>query len=187
MEGNKLTEKRVEPWHQKMRQVEHKIFGIGLSRTGTRSLADAFQLLGYNFIHNPGRDGLFESQLDGACDISVTRYYKELDKTFPNSKFIHTIREKEQWLVSIEAHLKRKPSKNRTERIIGNRIAIYGQVEFNKNLFSKKYDQHYNDVDTYFKERPEDLLIINICEGDGWEKLIPFIYGTFPHKNKVKK
>jgi len=175
-------------------RLKHKIFGIGLSRTGTRSLAEAFQLLGYTFIHNPGKNGLlFQGRLDGACDISVTRYYKELDEKFPNSKFIHTIREKEQWLKSMEMHYASKPSETCTPRIIGNRIAVYGQVDFNKETFSKKYDQHYKDVDIYFKERPSDLLTINLCEGDGWEKLIPFIghtkipRGPFPHKNRIKQ
>lgn len=40
----------------------------------------------------------------------------------------------------------------------------------------------------YFAGRPEDLLIMDICAGDGWEKLCPFLgfeipETPFPHLN----
>jgi hypothetical protein len=31
------------------------------------------------------------------------------------------------------------------------------------------------DVQEYFKDRPADLLVMNICAGEGWEKLCPFL------------
>ena len=42
----------------------------------------------------------------------------------------------------------------------------------------------------HFKDRPEDLLIIDICSGEGFEKLAPFLdrplpTQTFPHKGAV--
>ena len=72
-----------------------RFFGIGLSRTGTTSLTQAFKILGYVFYHYPSEQQLFNLRDgQGACDIPVVRYYKKLDKMFPGTKFINTIREK---------------------------------------------------------------------------------------------
>lgn len=164
--------------------VKYKIYGIGLSRTGTRSLVKALDLLGYTLSHNPPLNSLFKHPQDGGADISVTRYYKELDKKFPKSKFIHTIREKEQWLNSMEAHFERKPSSRSSKKDLENRIAVYGQADFDRKIFSAKYDQHYTDVETHFKDRPKNLLILNICAGEGWEKLMPFLGHKEPPQKK---
>ena len=42
----------------------------------------------------------------------------------------------------------------------------------------------------YFRNRPADLLVINIAEGEGFEKLAPFLSRPipaepFPHKGGV--
>ena len=38
----------------------------------------------------------------------------------------------------------------------------------------------YHEINTYFKNRPNDLLVMNICEGDGWEMLCPFLGTDIP-------
>ena len=154
-----------------------KVFGIGLSRTGTKSLKEAFCFLGYNFYHQPRESILFQGNYDGASDVSVTRRYKTLDKKFPNSKFILTVREKDDWLASMETHWLKTGTKetDRSKFSRDNRIAVYGQLTFDKEVFSVKYDQHITDVKQYFKNRPNDLLIMNICGGEEWKKLIPFL------------
>ncbi|MBU1849693.1 MAG: hypothetical protein KKH40_03100, partial [Nanoarchaeota archaeon] len=53
----------------------------------------------------------------------------------------------------------------------------------------EEYYQHHEDVLSYFKNRPQDLLVINVCAGDGWEKLCSFLKlpvpnKLFPHVNK---
>ncbi len=171
-----------------------RIFGIGLSRTGTTSLTKALTLLGYNFIHYPSEAVLFRlNGQAGACDLPVVRFYKQLDKTFPGSKFIYTIREKAAWLESVEAHFTRRKAAGEKHWTLSNRVAVYGREEFDRDVFSNKYDEHNHNVREYFKDRKNDLLIMNICAGDGWEKLIPFIGRKeipalkFPHTNKRKR
>ena len=46
----------------------------------------------------------------------------------------------------------------------------------------KTYLDHLEDVKKYFKDRPEDLLIINIISDEGWEKLCPFLNKKIPKK-----
>jgi len=167
-----------------------KIFGIGLARTGSLSLATAFKYLGYCFLHNPHYSMLFRGGYGGACDCSVVRFYKELDKKFPNSKFIYTIRQPDKWINSIEKHYNRVAIKDLGKEMAEDRMAIYKRLDFNREVFLEKYIEHDIDVKLYFKNRPEDLLIIDICMGEGWEKLIPFINYTnypeikFPHEHK---
>jgi hypothetical protein len=35
-------------------------------------------------------------------------------------------------------------------------------------------------VHDYFRERPDDLLVLNICAGEGWERLCPFLGQDVP-------
>ena len=170
-----------------------KIFGIGLSRTGTTSLTKALNDIGINIIHYPSKQQLFDPTNDGACDIPVANYYKELDKRFPNSKFIYTIRDKKEWLVSMEKYLARKKKWDVGSWMSQNRKMLYGQMMFNKSIFDEKYVKHDNDIRDYFKNRPNDLLIVNICGGDTLEKLLTFtgishVNGSnnFPHLNEVR-
>ena len=117
--------------------AQPKIFGVGLTRTGTQSLAKAFNLLGYRFIHQPLENVLFAGRYQGACDVVVAIHYKKLDRKFPNSKFILTIRNKDDWLESMKAHF----SKPRANLPGGSpnpeplRVAMYGQKTFDKKAF----------------------------------------------------
>lgn len=162
-----------------------KIFGIGLSRTGTKSLANAFRLLGFKYLHYPhDKKELFTLRgILGACDIPVVRFYKELDQHFPNSKFIYTIRDKDSWLVSMDNHFRKKHNKATSGWKFDNRIAVYGTAEFTPEQWSKRYDEYDAEIKEYFKDRPTDLLIMNICTGEGWNKLLPFIQLNVEYPN----
>lgn len=166
-----------------------KIFGIGLSRTGTTSLAYALEEVGFDVLHYPNENLLFSPNNDGACDIPVAAHYKELDRKFPNSKFIYTIREQDDWLNSVEKYLERKKGRKISAWQMQNRIAVYGRTDFNRDVFAAAYDKHDNDIREYFVGREQDLLITNICAGDSMRGLVSFVgaesdISTFPHKNK---
>lgn len=185
--------------------MKTKVFGIGLSKTGTSSLAEALNRLGIRTIHYPDdaqtyselQSGIFDLTLlkhyDGVADTPVVPYYAQLDAIFPGSKFILTIREKNAWLASVEQHWRtastytNEPLKRAFQQFI--RTAVYGCVEFNKARFSYVYDLHYNNVLQYFAARPADLLVIDICAGEGWAPLCSFLQKPvpdepFPHANE---
>ena len=86
-----------------------KIFAIGLSRTGTTSLTKAIELLGYKCKHFPrydytsGNVEILNSELqnyDFLSDTPVALDYKRVDKLCKNSKFIYTIRDIDEWIIS---------------------------------------------------------------------------------------
>src|SRR6056297_248213 len=85
------------------------IFGIGVSRTGGRSLSYALETLGYRTRHWPflflnknlkPKYALFE-KYDAIIDMPATLNYQELAKRYPEAKFILTLRDKKPWLNSM--------------------------------------------------------------------------------------
>ena len=181
-----------------------KIFGIGLSRTGTKSLTSALQILGFETIHYPDDESTLRelvegnyqfsllNQFDGITDITVAAFYPQLDRLFPKSKFILTLRNKENWLRSLQKHWNGRPAfadeegnpnSNKTHMEIRRllRAATYGCYEFNADRLSYVYDFHHQSVLRYFHDRPESLLVLDICSGEGWEKLCPFLGKSLIH------
>jgi len=169
-----------------------KIFGIGLSRTGTTTLNHVLREWGFNTIHYPQPSQLWDPDNDGANDIPVIPVYKELDKEFPGSKFIYTIRDKEQWLDSIVPYFERKrnwTSMNSSQVI--TRRKVYGSDFPNRFEAEVAWNKHDQDVKNYFTNR-DNLFIINIVGGDSPQKLAEFLGVTtdlkeFPNLNKLKK
>lgn len=185
-----------------------KVFGLGLSRTGTRSLTSALQVLGFDCSHYPIDEDTYvelsNAQYDltllryhdGLTDITVAPFFEQFDKQYPGSKFILTVRDKEGWLGSCSRHWYNRPAfkecKDPDEEIHIRmrqflRAAVYGCYNFDPARFSAVYDAYVVRVLEYFKDRPEDLLVIDICSGDGWDELAPFLdrpipAALFPHK-----
>lgn len=91
-----------------------KVFCIGLSHTGTKSLTSALELLGCRAVHYPldrqtyrelstGRFRLsILDRFDAVADITVAPYFKDLDRAWPGSKFILTTRDRGAWLASMQ-------------------------------------------------------------------------------------
>lgn len=188
-----------------------KVFGLGLSRTGTRSLTGGLQMLGWDCSHYPIDEdtytelanGQYDLTLlkyhDGLTDITTAPYYQQFDKIYPGSKFILTVRDKESWLRSCRNHWFNRPAFGDAEDPEDEvhflmrqllRSAVFGCYTFVPERFSWVYDRHIAEVTAYFKDRPEDLLVIDVCSGDGFEKLAPFLgvpvpAEPFPHKGAV--
>lgn len=163
-----------------------KIFGIGLSKTGTSSLHQALEILGYRSIHFPISMEEIH-RYDAASDISVSYRFKELDLLYPGSKFILTLRDLNKWLNSCENHFGRQvnlaelPLKLQ-EFLRTNRLLNYGTVSYDRVLFKQAYQRHIQNVQHYFAHRPQDLLIMNISSGEGWERLCPFLKLPIPDR-----
>lgn len=195
-----------------MQKSDAKIFGIGLSKTGTTSLTKALKILGYKTVHFPffhlKRDKnniQFNykklNKWDAVTDTPIPYLYKDVDKQFPGAKFILTVRDKQKWLRSCRDHhiwpghyIKDKLLSEFVyiKQILTLHHHLYGSVEFNEKTFSDYYDRHYQDVINYFRGREEDLLILDISAKDSWEKLCSFLgksldHEGFPVENVGKK
>jgi len=183
-----------------------KILGIGLSRTGTRSLAAALRQLGYKtagFVEHKtarhgqstwlagdfGTDGL--GDYEAAVDLPIPIYYPQLDLSYPGSKFILTVREPNSWMASVRRHWAKWPITDDPDGQYRQmlRLAMYGCHGFSEGRMLYVHETHLRNVKWYFHDRPEDLLILDICAGEGWDQLGPFLgkakpLAPFPWLNK---
>jgi Sulfotransferase domain len=195
-----------------VKPVATRIFGIGYPKTGTLSLHHAFQLLGYESWHwssahvakriwqQMHSDTHRSEALEGyeaLCDLPIPLLYEKLDKAYPGSKFILTLRSEENWLESIRKHFldEYNPWKSQwDEDPFSHRVhhLTFGRTDFDAEVFLSRYREHNAAVQEYFRWRPESLLILHLDRKDGWGKLCPFLGRPipavpFPRKNKTNE
>ncbi len=172
-----------------------KVFCIGFHKTGTTSLAAALTTLGYrvtgpNGVRDPDigknvyvlADSLVE-EFDAFQDNPWPVIYKYLDEKCPNSRFILTIRDSDSWIESQVRHFGHRETPMRRW------IYGVGCPEGNEEIYINRFEKHNEEVIDYFKERPNDLLVLDLTKGDGWGKLCSFLGSDvpdapFPHANK---
>lgn len=202
-----------------------KYFCIGRNKTGTTSLKKAFQDLGYpvgdqyraEILH---MDHYFKDEFDPIIrycksaqvfqdvPFSAPETFKYLDKAYPGSKFILTVRDDaEQWYRSITRfHAKlfgkdgRVPTVDDLKSAIYirkgapyNTVRVHGTPDhdpYNKEIMIAHYEKHNRDVMEYFKDRPDDLLVINVSQPGAYQKFVDFLgvdspYDDFPWENRT--
>ncbi|MBA3570167.1 MAG: hypothetical protein H0W28_12725 [Pyrinomonadaceae bacterium] len=203
-----------------------KILGVGFSRTGTSSLHSALQMLGFTSIHhdtirlndvldgsNARPDFRRYDDVDAVLDLPTAYFYSEIIAAYPNCKCVLTIRDIEDWWLSIRQHfnvslpmpptgtralrararkyynrLRRDPPRDMIRFRITLRNCVYGSSRAHEYLFKKKFREHNEQV--LAKIPPHRLLVMNISGGDGWDKLCPFLDAArptapFPHVNRA--
>jgi hypothetical protein len=175
-----------------------KIIGMGLNKTGTKTLGECFRILGFSY-HMTCNEVAFNLWRKGDTDelmkiASVYNtfedwpwplLYREFDKYFPGSKFILTVRKNpETWYRSLCNHSVRTgPTEYRK--------AIYGEYmpHENKDSHINFYESYNQAIRDYFRERSQDFLEVCWEAGDDWDQLchflgLPLPNSLFPHANK---
>lgn len=177
-----------------------KVFCIGLSKTGTRSLHDALQILGLRSVHWGGPDlqtavqrgpeirAAVERSLAAGrpllTDLEDAEAYSDihalsinfdvLDRQYPGSKFILTVRELDDWLDSRRRHVEANQAMRARGEYAGTFLTI--DVE----TWRSEAVEHERRVRAHFAGRPDDLLVLDIAAGHGWERLCPFLGVAIP-------
>ncbi len=179
--------------------MKGKIIGVGFQKTGTSSLREALKILGYTVKDTSTRPlipilrGNYKKVLrmirdyDAVEDTPWYMIYKELDQLIPGSKFILTIRDEESWYKSVSKHIGDLRSPQH-EWIYGKGK---GLPKDDKENTLRVYNNHNKEGLEYFKDRPNDLLVLDFTKGDKWEKLCEFLNKDipdvpFPHANKSR-
>jgi hypothetical protein len=178
--------------------MKPKVFCIGFHKTGTTTLEVALKKLGYRVTGSFGtKDPDIAGKVHEMAFATVGRFdafednpwpilYKELDARFPGSKFILTRRPAEAWV--------RSQVKDFATTETPMRRWIYGEdagcPEGNEDVYIERYERHNREVLEYFRDRPNDLLVMDIPADAGWEKLCAFLghdvpEKPFPHANKA--
>lgn len=183
----------VDKLHLESRKF--KIFGLGLSKTGTNSLNEALNLLGFKSIHYPVDlvtiNQLVKNDLkldilsdyDAITDITLIPFWEFYFKNCPDSKFILTTRDESSWINSIAYHWnvshEFSPIGVNYEKL--NPLTkillkdVYKGFDWSISRFSKIKKCHENKMISFFKNHEERFLLMDIVGGDGWDKLCPFL------------
>jgi hypothetical protein len=163
------------------KRIFNKVFEVGMPKTGTTSLGMAFRQLGLETLgwspevhYDFTKQGNPEPALQLAQDYDAFEDgpwhnlpVELLDMRFPGSKFILLEREGENWYESMCAQFQGEEY---------DWFHHHGRAEWIARM-QKKYQRIRN----YFSSRPDDLLMMNIVDqGDGWEKLCPFLGLSVP-------
>ncbi len=174
-----------------------KIFGIGLGRTGTKSLNRALRQLGLNVHHYPddsitagevvsGRPLSLLDRCDGITDLHAATRFRELDARYPGSKFILTTRPLPTWLESCRVHFnwyKANPDPQPIAAMSRTlHILAYGQDDFDAEAFTKADKRHTRSILDYF-HYTANLLRLDIVSGGGWAELCPFLGVPIPERS----
>ncbi|KAL6065311.1 Sulfotransferase family protein [Balamuthia mandrillaris] len=190
-----------------------KVFGLGLSKTGTTSLKEALQVLGVNCHKQTGiMNDVFTSrhqpfsidvirrfdQLESVTDLPLPYFFEELAFIYPDAKFVLTVRDPASWWRSFEAHIERNKisSSGSTEGVRQNlRILHYGGVNPSQYVAVKAFLRHNQLVQSLIP--PERLLVLDVAKegetGEAFAKLCRFLgvaeskcpSGAFPHANQM--
>lgn len=179
----------------------NKVFGIGWAKTGTTTLGKCFDILGYNHQtqklvlaldlekNDLSRIYSVVDKYDSFEDWPWLLLYKEFDKKYPNSKFILTTREHTSWVNSYKNMLK---TQGRASKHMSKIRSVLYDLPFpnvTEEQLINRYSKHVADVTEYFKDRPNDLLVVSWKDGDGWKEICNFLgkdipNQDFPHANK---
>jgi hypothetical protein len=121
---------------------------------------------------------------DACQDVPWAALFRELDERFPDSLFIHTIRNDSAWLESARHHF------GDTDIPLHRWLYGVGRLSGNENLYLDRYKRHNREVQEYFSADPSRLLIMNLDDGLGWRRLCRFLdcpepRQAFPHENRA--
>ena len=190
------------PNYQKM-----KVFGIGLSKTGTTSLGNALRRLGLhvldwdNFITRELISEVDVPLFEGFTDIPLAGHFEEFYQRFERSRFIYTTRPVLSWKDSMLRHWRRNYGLDDFLEIraqlgapdhfaFGQEFSdLHRSLYFDHAGFEQAYRVHDERVRRFFRDKPTDrFLEFDVFAGDGWQKLCNFLGkpipdGSFPMDN----
>lgn len=207
----------------------NKIFCIGYNKTGTTTLETVLKLYGYSVPNQQDQTArLTKSMLEADytdfssfCErydafqdlpFSQASTYVAADALFPNSKFILTERDSNQWFKSmLNFHAKifkiSDFTKLTEEDIIQRFVYLYPGFEhanisrmlskfsfnqrtiqwdklFDQKYYIEMYERRNEEIKRYFMNTPSKLLIIDITKEKDTSKICNFL--NIPIQYKIK-
>jgi hypothetical protein len=167
-----------------------KVFCIGFQKTGTTSLYVALKQIGCRVsgtvadrwtaarLASEGAQLCIEiaRRYDAAEDMPWPVFFRELDAAFPSAKFILTVRDKDAWYQSVDRHFGQADTEMHRFVYGGDS----GRARDSRERWIGVYSAHNAAVVDYFRDRPNNLLVMDLVRGDGWEKLAPFLGVSAP-------
>ena len=178
------------------RRVSTKIFGIGLSRTGTTSLTVALNAANISSYHAlphllewsedltkpPRVNKLWADAYEGHTDIQSSIVFKELAELYPRAKFVYNRRPADEWGKSMLRFMETHAELWNTLQNAHNfgvpvppvdRLfrSMYGDWPHHSAAdWTAQYHKYDLEVREFFEStnRSSQLLNISFTQGEGW-------------------
>lgn len=161
---------------------EGKVFGLGLGRTGTRTLATALRILQFDTVlHVPGR---YEDCIGSTAAIegAVLNHWPALYALYPDAKFILTVRSDVfTWLTSSERAMEQYSAGRFSEfseahhLMVRNRMHRWGCLEYDRKIMHQHYLDHNSRVREFFRLRNATDRLLQYRVESGWSPLCEFL------------
>jgi hypothetical protein len=173
----------------------NNVFIIGLPRTGTTSVSVALLEQGLTVAHQAFTKQAF-MLADAVSDAPCFSDYQQLDKLFPNAKFVYLDRPLDKWLPSMQMLLSRMlvhldKDNGRFHPIMKrsfNHCFDILQVEdvFDEAHLTACYQRHQQQVLSYFAGR-NDFISIDISVDGSLATLLQFIGLAKPNTTEFRQ
>ena len=186
-----------------------EVIGAGFGRTGTMSLKQALEELGFGPCHHmmelfrddagaeltakwekvsrgedkPDWDAVFDGYR-ATVDWPGCFYYRELAERYPKAKVILTVRDAEDWIDSAEATIFSPDNwSTRSETWLAMITRVVGEGTFQGRSNERDYaiEVFNRHIDEVRRAiPPKRLLVFDIC--DGWAPLCEFLGVPVPDR-----
>jgi len=192
---NAIKSSAIEPNAIKHESVvaeqKQKVIFIGLPRTGTTSVSVALLEQGLKVAHMAFTKAAF-MQADAISDAPCFSDFKQLDKLFPEAKFVYIERELDSWVPSMQMLLSRMlphldaktgrfhPIMKRSFRHSFG-VGVVENPQDEQHLIDC-YQRHKTEVVNYFAGR-HDFLSIDVSQQGALGQLLAFM-GLAANKNQ---
>jgi hypothetical protein len=188
------------------RRLKLKIFVLNLHRCATKSTDLFLKKAGFTTCHWPSVvDGVnYESLVEGYedqpsriveilrpvfekfdafSDVPIPAIYKELDRVYPNSKFIAIYRNPFDWVRSVKAHVNKRPlhpfERAQYWQYLLEQPKYIHDVSLNRLL--EMYMRHHSELLSYFNGRSQDFILVDLSAPYCGEIVSSFL-GTVPEQ-----
>lgn len=163
-----------------MEHAPFKIVGVGMGKSGTSSLHEALNLLGFPSFHNAriAKEKIAQARRKGAPVLSefaaeiraftdfpfaFRDVYSAIRQQYPGTRFIWTVRDKQSW---VDSRLRQNQRYREYE---------YDRVHLpEKDELESQWEQHMQRVPRDFAGYPF-FLEYDLCGGAGWPPLCEFL------------
>lgn len=187
-----------------------KVIGAGFGRTGTLSLRDALQELGFapcyhmenvledSHAHhwqaildgNPPQWNTFLNNFQAGVDVPISLYYKELMAHYPNAKVVLSVRDADRWYESVAGSIYQLSTMPRWMRWLpklGPFLSMTRNMIWD-GFFEGRFEDRALAIAKFeahnaevIRTVPADkLLVFSVKEG--WEPLCHFLNVPIPDK-----
>lgn len=173
-----------------LRPDRPRVFCLGLNKTGTSSFHEAMTILGYTPLHWGGppvrdlvqaaidEDAPLLTHIDPVYDafsdiVLLSKNCARLDRQYPGSRFVLTVRPVDAWLESRKRHVENNIRKRDEGKYDGDFVVV------DLDGWRAEWDAHLASVHEYFAGR-DDFVEVDLTRDPGWEPLCELVDRPIP-------